>query len=309
MHILLIGGTGNISSEVADILHQLGHSITTVTTGRSTVPEGYNSIIADRNDTEAFTGKLSELHPTIVIDFIAFLPEHLTTDYTIFKGAIDQFIFISTAAVYEKPHRRFPITESTARSNPFWPYAQDKIACEEYLESIHSPEFPVTIVRPSHTFGNRWIPSQIDSNDFTIAQRILDGRPVILHDKGESLWTLTAASDFAAGLAGLVGNRDTLGESFHITSDEALTWNQIYATIGGALGKAPVIEYIPSEFIAGEYPDARGMLFGDKREHGVFDNQKIKRFVPGFECKKSAKTAIEESIAWFLAGRITSGNK
>jgi nucleoside-diphosphate-sugar epimerase len=301
MHILLIGGTGNISAEVADLLHQQGHSITTVTTGRNRVPKDYNSIIVDRNNTETFTEKLTDLHPNIVIDFIAFVPDHLKVDYSTFKDTIEQFIFISSAAVYEKPHRRFPITEGTPRSNPFWPYAQDKIACEEYLESVHSPEFPVTIVRPSHTFGNRWIPSQIDSNDFTIARRILDGRPIILHDKGESLWTLTSASDFAAGLAGLIGNRNTLGESFHITSDEALSWNQIYAIIGGALGKTPVIEYISSEFIAKEYPEARGMLFGDKKEHGVFDNQKIKRFVPGFECKKSIEAAIEESVAWFLA--------
>ncbi|MBN1576000.1 MAG: NAD-dependent epimerase/dehydratase family protein [Chitinispirillaceae bacterium] len=300
MHILLIGGTGNISSEVALLLHQQGHTITTVTTGKRPVPKTYHAIHLDRNDSVAFKQQLGAVRPDVAIDFFAFVPEHLKTCHETFKGAITQFIFISSAAVYEKPHRRFPITENTPRSNPFWSYAQDKIACEKYLESVHSPEFPVTIVRPSHTFGNQWIPSPINSNDFTIARRILDGRPVILHDNGESLWTLTAASDFAAGLAGLAGNVKALGEAFHITSDEALTWNQIYRLIGDALGKEAIIEYIPSEILAREYPESYGMLFGDKKEHGVFDNQKIKRFVPGFECRKGIKLAIEESIGWFL---------
>ena len=300
MHILLIGGTGNISSEVAQLLFQQGHTITTVTTGRRPVPEVYHAIHLDRNDPVEFKRQLGGLNPDVVIDFFAFVPQHLESCHSTFKDVIQQFIFISSAAVYEKPHRRFPITENTPRSNPFWPYAQDKIDCEEFLESVHSPEFPVTIVRPSHTFGNQWIPSPIDSNDFTIARRILDKRPIILHDNGESLWTLTAASDFAAGLAGLVGNTKAYGEAFHITSDEALTWNQIYHIIGNALGNDPLIEYIPSEFLAREYPASYGMLFGDKKEHGVFDNQKIKRFVPGFDCRKGIKLAIEESVGWFL---------
>ena len=300
MHILLIGGTGNISSEVASHLFSLGHTITVVTTGKRPVPTEYTAIQVDRNDTPSFVRYLKGIEPDVVIDVIAFIPDQLKIDYSIFKGVINQFIFISSTVVYEKPHRRFPITENTPRSNPFWEYGRNKIACEEYLESVHSPEFPVTIVRPSHTFGNQWIPSPIDSTDFTIARRILDGRPIFLHDKGESLWTLTAATDFAIGLSGLVGNVNALGEAFHITSDEAATWNEIYHCIGNALGKKPVIEFIPSEFIAEEYPEAHGMLFGDKKEHGVFDNQKIKRYVHGFECRKSLKQAVEESVGWFL---------
>lgn len=300
MNILIIGGTGNISSVAAEHLHAIGHSITTITTGKRPVPDRYTSIIADRNNTEELISNLGKCSPDVVIDFFAFTPGHVESDFTIFRGTVKQFIFISSAVVYEKPHRRFPITENTPRSNPFWPYAQDKIACEEYLESVHSPEFPVTIVRPSHTFGNQWIPSPMNGNDFTIAHRILDGRPIILHDEGESLWTLTAASDFTAGLAGLIGNHKALGEAFHITSDESFTWNEIYTIIGETLGKKPVIEYIPSSFLADIFPEARGMLYGDKKEHGVFDNQKIKRFVPGFECRKSLKTAIRESVDWFL---------
>jgi len=301
MNILLIGGTGNVSSEVAAALYRKGHSITTVTSGRRPVPSEYTAIIADRTDPVIFREKLRGFHPDVIIDFIAFTPEHCMLDYEIFKGKIGQYIFISSAVVYEKPHHRFPITEKTPRSNPFWPYAQQKIACEEYCESVHSEQFPVTIVRPSHTFGREWIPSPFNSHNFTIAQRILDGRPIILHDRGESLWTLTAASDFAEGLSGLVGNPMTAGEAFHITSDESLTWSHIYVEIGNALGKDAIIEYLPSEFIAREYPEAYGMLFGDKKEHGVFDNQKIKRFVPGFECKKSFSDAIRESVAWLMA--------
>ena len=299
MHILTIGGTGNISTFVAKRLHLDGHSITTVTTGKRQIPETYESIIADRTDTADFVKKLENVSPDVVIDFFAFVPDQLKTVYELFKGKIKQFIFISSATVYEKPHRRFPITEDTPRSNPFCNYAQNKIACEEYLESVHSPQFPVTIVRPSHTFGNEWIPSPMNGTDYTISQRIIDGRPIIIHDNGESLWTLTAASDFADGLSGIVGNSNALGESFHITSDESLTWNEIYSILGETLGKEPVVEYIPSTFLAEVYPESNAMLFGDKKEHGVFDNQKIKRFVPGFECKKSFKTAIQESIIWF----------
>jgi len=301
MHILLIGGTGNLSSETAASLYRRGHTITTVTTGNKPVPPLYTSIIANRNDIPVFREKLANVKADVVIDFFAFTPEHVKLDYELFNGRIGHYIFISSATVYEKPHRKFPITEKTARANQFWPYAQQKIACEEFCESVHSDAFPVTIVRPSHTFGREWIPSPINSHDFTVAKRILDGRPIILHDKGESLWTLTAASDFAEGVAGLVGNPAATGEAFHITSDDSQSWNEIYATIGLALGSAPIIEYLPSEFIAKEYREAYGMLFGDKKEHGVFDNQKIKRFVPGFECRKSFEEAIKESVAWFKA--------
>lgn len=300
MNILTIGGTGNISTEVTSALFTQGHTITTVTSGTRPVPQEYHAITVNRNDVKAFKKVLNEQKPDVVIDFIAYTPDECQVDYEIFNSKISQFIFISTAAVYEKPHRRFPITETTPLSNPFWSYAQQKIACEEYLSSVHSTSFPVTIIRPSHTFGNKRIPFITDSHNFTIAKRILDNKQVILHDRGESLWTLTAASDFAIGLAGLVGNNDALGESFHITSDESLTWNEIYEYIGISLGKKTLIEYMPSEFIAKKNPKTYGMLFGDKKEHGVFDNQKIKRFVPGFECQKSILQAITESVNWYL---------
>lgn len=300
MKIVMIGGTGNISSEVAANLYRKGHSISVVTTGKRPVPPQYTHIQADRNNAEEFKRILSNCEADSVIDFFAFVPENLKTDFEIFKEKTGQFIFISSATVYEKPHKKIPITEQTPLSNPFWPYAQDKIKCEEYLWSVNSPLFPVTIVRPSHTFGNNWIPSPLSGNDFTVAQRILDERSIIIHDKGESLWTLTAASDFAEGISGLVGNNEAIGEAFHITSDEALSWNQIYRTLGETLGKEPVVEFIPSEALARVYPEARGALFGDKKENGVFDNSKIKKFVPGFSCRKSFAAAIRESVEWFM---------
>ncbi|MFP4163059.1 MAG: NAD-dependent epimerase/dehydratase family protein [Chitinispirillaceae bacterium] len=300
MRILIIGGTGNISSEVTDLLLKTNHSLTLVSSGKRPVPHGCRHIRADRFNSHEFENALRDENPDVVIDFMAFTPGHLKSDYKIFRDRIKQFIFISSATVYHKPHLSLPITEQTPRKNPFWPYAQDKIACEEYLESVHDKDFPVTIVRPSHTFGNTWIPSPINGCGFTIAQRILDGKPFVIHDKGESLWTLTASSDFALGLTGLIGNSNASGEDFHITSDERLSWNRIYEELGAALGTEIKPVHIPSEFIAKVYPDALGMLMGDKRENGVFDNSKIKRFVPDFGCRKDYATQIRESVNWFL---------
>lgn len=300
MNILFIGGTGNISSEVANRLYKQGHSITVANTGNHPVPPQYHHIITDRTDPIKCKAALSDVNADIVIDFFAFIPDHLKTVYEIFKGRIKQFIFISSATVYEKPHKKIPITENTPLNNPFWPYAQDKIACERYLQTVHSSDFPITIVRPSHTFGKTWIPSALSGHDFTIASRILHGQPIVIHDNGETLWTLTASSDFAVGLSGLVGNDAAFGEAFHITSDESLTWNKIYETLGEILGSEPIITHIPTDFLNKIYPDSIGPLKGDKAEHGVFDNSKIKSIVPGFQCRKAFRTAIRESVEWFL---------
>ncbi len=300
MQILVIGGTGNISTEVTSALMQAGHQVTIINSGRHTIPFGCRHLKCDRFNSQQFETTLEEIMADVVIDFMAFTPAHLRSDYRAFNRKVDQFIFISSATVYHKPHISLPITEDTPRKNPFWPYAQDKIACEEYLESVHSNTFPVTIVRPSHTFGKTWIPSPINGCGFTVASRILENKPFIIHDKGESLWTLTASSDFAKGLMGLVGNKNAIGEAFHITSDEVLSWNAIYQELGKALGKKINPVHIPSEFIAKVYPDALGMLMGDKRENGIFDNSKIKRFVPGFQCCKSFSESIHESVKWFM---------
>jgi nucleoside-diphosphate-sugar epimerase len=301
MDILIIGGTGNISSEVTPLLVSLGHNVTVLNTGRHPAPQGCKHIKADRFNPLEFENAVKGIKADAAIDFMAFAPGHCRADYRALRGNIGQFIFISSATVYQKPHIKLPITEETPRGNPFWPYAQDKTACEEYLESVHGQDFPVTIVRPSHTFGKTWIPSPINGCGFTVAARMLAGKEFIIHGNGESLWTLTASSDFAKGFVGLVGNKGAAGEAFHITSDEALSWNGIYKELGAALGANkmnPV--HIPTEFIAKVYPDARGKLLGDKAENGVFDNSKIKRFVPGFKCEKSFAAAIRESVAWFM---------
>ena len=301
MLILIIGGTGNISSEVTSLLCSKGsHEITILSSGTRPVHAECRHIKANKFNDAELERSLKDIDIDVAIDFMAFTPTHCRADYKALRGRIKQFIFISSATVYEKPHVKIPITESTPRGNPYWPYAQDKIACEEYLESVHANDFPVTIVRPSHTFGKTWIPSPINGCGFTVASRIKTGKPFIIHDKGESLWTLTASSDFAKGLAGLIGNKDAIGEAFHITSDEALSWNTIYGELGKALDSKINPVYIPSEFIAKVYPDALGMLMGDKREPGVFDNSKIKKFVPDFKCEKSFADTIKESVDWFM---------
>ncbi|MDR0307351.1 MAG: NAD-dependent epimerase/dehydratase family protein [Chitinispirillales bacterium] len=300
MRILIIGGTGNISSEVTSQLYSMGHEITILSSGSRPVPAGCRHIKANKFNDGELQNCLKDISVDAAIDFMAFTPAHCRAGYRALRGKTEQFIFISSATVYQKPHAKIPVTEDTPRGNPFWPYAQDKIACEEYLESIHGDDFPVTIVRPSHTFGQTWIPSPINGCGFTVSSRIKNGKPFIIHDKGESLWTLTASSDFAKGFVGLVGNKNAIGEAFHITSDETLSWNAIYEELGKALGASIKPVHIPSEFIAKVYPDARGMLMGDKREPGVFDNSKIKKFAPGFKCEKSFSAAIKESVDWFM---------
>jgi len=301
MNILIIGGTGNISSEVTELLVSQGRDVTLLNTGRRPAPRGCGHVKADRFNPREFDDAVKGLSPNIVLDFMAFTPDQCRNAYGAFRGRIEQYVFVSSATVYAKPHTKLPITEDTPRGNPFWPYAQDKTACEEYLESVRDDDFPVTVVRPSHTFGHTWIPSPINGSGFTVSARILAGRGFIIHGDGESLWTLTAASDFARGFVGLVGNKAAIGETFHITSDEALSWNGIYKELGAALGVDKINPvHIPTEFIIKRYPDARGKLLGDKAENGVFDNSKIKKFVPGFKCEKNFATAIRESVAWFM---------
>jgi nucleoside-diphosphate-sugar epimerase len=205
--------------------------------------------------------------------------------------------------VYAVPRRHLPLTEDGARGNPLSPYAQQKHVCEDWLlEKWRSEKFPVTIVRPSHTYGPTWLPNPIKSSSFVPLLRLEAGQPVFVHDDGQGLWTLTAASDFAVGLAGLLGRAETLGEAFHITSDEVLTWNQIYAEICRAAGvRAPEILKIPTAFLCDLLPALREKLPADKAEPGVFDNAKIKRFVPEFECRKNFRAGIAESVAWLRA--------
>jgi nucleoside-diphosphate-sugar epimerase len=300
MKILFIGGTGNISTECAALLHQHGHEILVVSRGRSAVPADYRAIQADRKDEAAMRAALKDVHPDVVVNFLGYdLPE-LKVDFGLFNGVVRQYVFISTTAVYAKPPPQLPLTEDSPVGNEWWDYAQKKLACEQWLRERQAEAgFPVTIVRPSHTYSKRWVPNPVSSGSYTFAARLEQGKPVFIHDDGDTPWALTAASDFAVGLAGLVGKPQAVGETFHITSDEVLTWNQIYAEIAAAVGaRSPQVVKVPTDFICQVAPQLTGTLKGDKAHPGVFDNSKIKRFVPEFRCRVPFRLGVRESVRW-----------
>jgi nucleoside-diphosphate-sugar epimerase len=300
MKILFIGGTGNISTECAALLHERGHEILVLTRGRSAVPPGYRAIVADRKDAAAMRTALKGLRPEVVINFLGYDLPDVQVDYELFNGVVRQYVFISTTAIYEKPSRKLPLTEDAPVGNPWWNYAQKKIACEQWLRQRREETgFPVTIVRPSHTYSKRWVPNPVSSGSYTFTARLEQGKPVFVHDDGESPWTLTAAADFAFGLAGLVGKTEAIGDAFHITSDEALTWNQIYADIAAAVRvRSPRVVKVPTDFICQVAPQLTGTLKGDKAHPGVFDNSKIKRFVPEFCCRLPFRLGVRQSVNW-----------
>ena len=300
MKILFIGGTGNISAECATLLHERGHEILVVSRGRTTLPARYRAIVADRKDPAALRDALRDVQPEIVINFLGYELAEVQSDYAMFHDAVRQYLFISSTVVYARPPQRLPLTENSPLGNAWWDYAQKKLACEQWLLERHAENgFPVTIVRPSHTYSKRWIPNPVSSSSYSFAARLEQGKPVYIPDDGENRWTLTAASDFATGLAGLAGKAETLGEAFHVTSDEVLTWNQIYAEIADAVGaRTSEIVKVPVVFICQVAPQMIGTLKGDKAHPGVFDNAKIKRFVPDFRCRKPFRAGIRESVAW-----------
>lgn len=300
MEILFIGGTGNISAECARLLNERGHAISVLTRGRNLVEPQYRRVVADRKDFAGMKQAVVNLAPEVVINFIGYEVPDVQMDAKLFAGSIRQYIFISSATVYLKPPPKLPITEATPFGNPWWDYAQKKIACEEWLRQAQAQSaFPVTIVRPSHTYSKLWVPNPVSSSSFTFARRLQQGQPVFVPDDGNNPWTLTAATDFAAGLAGLVGNPKAVGEAFHITSDEVLTWNQIVEEIAEAVdASTPVVVKIPTDFICQVAPQMIGSLKGDKAHPGVFDNSKIKGFVPGFRCHTPFRVGVRHSVAW-----------
>lgn len=300
MHILFIGGTGNISTDCAACLHEQGHQIAVLTRGRTEVPAAYRNVVADRKDPAAMRQALSGIRPDVVLNFLGYELAEVQSDFDLFEGSIQQYIFISSATVYAKPPEKLPITEDAPLSNAWWEYARKKQACEEWLLQQHRQAgFPVTIVRPSHTYSKLWVPNPVSSSSFTFAVRLEQGRPVFVPDQGENPWTLTTACDFARALAGLAGNDRAIGEAFHITSDEVLTWNQIVAEIAAALGvSSPNVVKVPTDVICQVAPQMTGSLKGDKAHPGVFDNSKIKRFVPGFACRVPFRAGVRESVAW-----------
>jgi len=300
MRILFIGGTGNISTDCAALLREGGHDIAVLTRGHASIPSSYRAVRADRKDAAAMRTALEGLRPEVVINFLGYDLRDVQLDCELFRGAVRQYIFISTAMVYAKPHRQLPLTESAPLGNPFSEYAQKKLACEEWLRT--QTALPATVVRPSHTYSSRWFPNCVSSAGWTFPARLLAGRAVFVPDEGTTPWTLTHTSDFAVGLAGLVGHAQAIGEAFHITSDEALTWPAVYAETAAALGAmAPVIEKIPTDWLCERFPQFTSSIRGDKANPAVFDNAKLRRFVPSFRCRKPFHTGIRESVAWYRA--------
>lgn len=307
MKALFIGGTGTISSAITKQLLEEGCELYLLNRGtrNAALPEGSRILQADIND-EALVAKLIEdLSFDVVADFIAFEPSQLERDYRLFAGKTKQFIFISSASAYQTPLSDYRITEGTPLSNPLWAYSRNKIACEEYLVKQYREQgFPITIIRPSHTYDERSIPLGVHGakGSWQVAKRMLEGKPVLIHGDGTSLWTMTHNSDFAKGFIGLMGNLHAIGESVHITSDESLTWNQIYGAIADALGVKLNAVHVASEFLdACSTQDYRGGLLGDKANSVVFDNAKVKRLVPEFVATTRFDQGIKRTIANILA--------
>ena len=308
MKVLFIGGTGTISMAITRRLAEQGHDLYLLNRGRRREEEleGVTYLTADINQEEEKAARLLEGHTfDAAADFIAFTPQQLERDYRLLRGRVKQFIFISSASAYQKPLSDYRINEGTPLSNPYWEYSRNKIAGEDYLMKKYREEgFPVTIVRPSHTYDERSVPMGVhgDGGSWQVVKRMLEGKKVIIHGDGTSLWTMTHNSDFAKGFAGLIGNIHAIGEAVQITSDETLTWNQIYQTIADALGVELHPCYVPSDFLdrCGRY-DFRGGLIGDKANSVVFDNSKLKRLVPDFTATKRFDTGVRETIENILA--------
>src|SRR5690554_243061 len=285
LHVLFIGGTGIISSACSQLAVNRGMKVYNLTRGISSpirTINGVTNITADIRNSEETKKALKNMSFDVVVDFISFVPEHIEQNIELFKDITKQFIFISSASIYQTPPHSLPVTEETPRENPFWEYSRNKIACEDILfDAYATNKFPATIVRPSHTYDKTLLPME---GGYTVLHRILNDQPVVIHGDGTTIWTLTHHTDFAKGIVGLFGKEEALGEAYHITSDEWLTWNGIYEIIGRAFNKTPSIVHIPSDIIAQHHKDMGDSLLGDKTHSMIFDNSKIKSIVPDFEC-------------------------
>ncbi|GGN94399.1 SDR family oxidoreductase [Saccharibacillus kuerlensis] len=307
MKALFIGGTGTISTEITKLLLQQGHELYLLNRGNrnNELPEGAKILQADINDESKVAELIADLEFDVVADFIAFVPEQLERDYRLFKDKTKQYIFISSASAYQSPPMDYRITEGTPLANPFWEYSRNKIACEAYLMKQHREHgFPVTIVRPSHTYSERSVPVGVHGSrgPWQVLKRMQEGKPVIIHGDGTSLWTVTHSRDFAKGFVGLMSNIHAIGDSVHITSDESVTWNQIHEIIAAALGVKPNFLHVPSTFLdACSEEDYRGSLLGDKANSVVFDNSKLKRLVPEFAATTRADQGLREAVQYMLS--------
>ncbi|HXK12435.1 MAG TPA: NAD-dependent epimerase/dehydratase family protein [Vicinamibacteria bacterium] len=309
MRVLFLGGTGNISTACVALAVARGHQVGILTRGRRPAPPEVEPLLGERDDPAALA-RAAAGRWDAVVDFLAYTPAQLGLAVEAFAGRTGQYVFIGTAAAYDKPRARLPITEDAPLANPFWEYARLKIACEEAVGRAERDRgLPATIVRPSYTYGPTWIPSGFGGQDYTVVDRMRRGLPVVCPGDGTALWVMTHASDFAVGLLGLVGHPGAIGEAFHVTSDEVLTWDAIYETIARAAGVEARLVHVPSALVAALVPDRGASLLGDKAHSTFFDNAKVRRVVPDFRPKVTFSEGVARSIAWFdedVTRRVTS---
>ena len=297
--VLFIGGTGTISSACSELAIRSGIELYLLNRGKSVrpAPEGAHILNGDIRDPESVKAAIAGHQFDCVVDWIAFTTDHIENDIALFEGKTSQFVFISSASVYQKPPTSQPVTESTPAINPYWGYSRNKIACEERLmKAYRETGFPITIVRPSHTYDKTSIPFL---GGYTMLDRMRQGKKVFVQGDGTSLWVMTHHKDFAKGFAGLLGNARAIGDVFHITSDETLTWNQIYEIFAHAAGVEPQLVHVPSKVIGAFFPDWEEWLFGDRTHSMVFDNAKIKRFIPDFAATIPLSWGAKEVLAWY----------
>ncbi len=299
MKILFIGGTGQISTAVTSVIKH-HHDVTLLNRGTKVV-EGTKQLTVDINDSKRVK-EIIDSDYDCVVNWIAFTDDDVIRDYEIFKGRTKQYIFISSASAYEKPVQDYPITEETPLTNPYWEYSRNKIYAEDFLNSIHSKDFNVTIIRPSHTYDNTKLMFALKEygSEYTLLKRIIDGKPYIIPDAGTSIWTITHSTDFAKGFIPLLGNEKAYGEAFHITSEFHYTWEQLYNIICSALKVKPNPIHIPTAYILKHFPEKEGEFLGDKHWSVFFDNSKVKKISVDFECTTRYEDVVEGVIKYYL---------
>jgi nucleoside-diphosphate-sugar epimerase len=302
LKVLFIGGSGVISSACAREAVDSGIDLYILNRGRSTtrpLPAGVTRLRGDVRSPGSVRDAIGDLDFDSVVDWVAFTPEHVRSDVDLFRGRTGQYVFISSASAYQTPPARLPVTESTPLRNPFWQYSRDKIACEDLLVGEYrATGFPATIVRPTHTYDQTLVPFE---GRWTALGRMLAGKPVIVQGDGTSLWTMTHNSDFARGFVPLLGHPRTLGEAFHITSEDFLTWDQIAHALAAGLGVTARVVHVPSDVIAAADPEWGGSLIGDKAHSMVFDNAKLRSVVPGWRAVVPFERGAREIASWYLA--------
>jgi nucleoside-diphosphate-sugar epimerase len=299
LKVLFIGGSGVISSACARLAVECGVDLYLLNRGATSarpVPDEATLLRGDIRDPAAAKESLGSLEFDAVVDWVAFTPDHVQADLDLFRGRTGQYVFISSASVYQTPPERVPVTESTPLSNPHWSYSRDKIACEDLLVRAYRQDgFPATIVRPSHTYDKTSVPFD---GGWTVVARMRQGKPVVIHGDGTSLWTLTHHLDFARGFVPLLGHPRTVGEAFHITSDDVLTWNQIARSLAAAAGVEPRIVHVPSDAVAAADPEWGAGLLGDKAHSMIFDNSKLRSVVPDYRATIPFEQGAREIVGW-----------